>query len=147
MKKLMLVSDESILGGCARSGVAEVVDSLGNALTEDYAVSVVCPDGNGVWAQMAANLRQFSDGVRTCRLFGVDYYLLRHWPDGLVTVAEAVTPDVLHNFAAPELLTATSSVRVHHRSGGLCARARGRSRQLRCGDNGIQGVCQGAAGG
>lgn len=106
MKKLMLVSDESILGGCARSGVAEMVDSLGNALTEDYAVSVVCPDGNGVWAQMAANLRQFSDGVRTCRLFGVDYYLLRHWPDGLVTVAEAVTPDVLHNFAAPELLTA-----------------------------------------
>lgn len=106
MKKLMLVSDESILGGCARSGVAEVVDSLGNALTEDYAVSVVCPDGNGVWAQMAANLRQFSDGVRVCRLFGADYYLLRHWPDGLGTVAEAVAPDVLHNFAAPELLTA-----------------------------------------
>lgn len=106
MKKLMFVTDESILGGCARSGVAEVVDSLGNALTEDYAVSVVCPDGNGVWVQMAANLRQFSDGVRVCRLFGVDYYLLRHWPDGLVTVAEAVAPDVLHNFAAPELLTA-----------------------------------------
>ena len=105
MKKLMLVSDESILGGCARSGVAEVVDSLGNALTEDYAVSVVCPDGNGVWAQMAANLRQFSDGVRTCRLFGVDYYLLRHWPDGLSMVVERTKPDVLHNFAAPELLT------------------------------------------
>ena len=105
MKKLMFVTDESILGGCARSGIAEVVDSLANSVATDYAVTVVCPDGNSVWAQMAANLRQFSDGVRTCRLFGVDYYLLRRWPDGLNMVVEHTKPDVLHNFAAPELLT------------------------------------------
>lgn len=105
MKKLMFVTDESILGGCARSGVAEVVDSLANSVATDYAVTVVCPDGNSVWAQMTANLRQFSDGVRTCRLFGVDYYLLRRWPDGLNIVVEHTKPDVLHNFAAPELLT------------------------------------------
>ena len=105
MKKLMFLTDESILGGCARSGIAEVVDSLANSVATDYAVTVVCPDGNSVWAQMAANLRQFSDGVRTCRLFGVDYYLLRRWPDGLNMVVEHTKPDVLHNFAAPELLT------------------------------------------
>lgn len=105
MKKLMFVTDESILGGCARSGVAEVVDSLANSVTADYAVTVVCPDGNGVWARMAANLRQVSDGIRFCRLFGVDYYLLRRWPDGLSMVVENTKPDVLHNFAAPELLT------------------------------------------
>lgn len=105
MKKLMFVTDESILGGCARSGVAEVVDSLANSVAADYAVTVVCPDGNGVWARMAANLQQVSDGVRFCRLFGVDYYLLRRWPDGLSMVVENTKPDVLHNFAAPELLT------------------------------------------
>lgn len=105
MKKLMFVTDESILGGCARSGVAEVVDSLANSVTADYAVTVVCPDGNSVWARMAANLRQVSDDVRFCRLFGVDYYLLRRWPDGLSMVVENTKPDVLHNFAAPELLT------------------------------------------
>lgn len=43
MKKLMFVTDESILGGCARSGVAEVVDSLANSVAADYAVTVVCP--------------------------------------------------------------------------------------------------------
>lgn len=56
-------------------------------------------------ARMAANLQQVSDGVRFCRLFGVDYYLLRRWPDGLNMVVEHTKPDVLHNFAAPELLT------------------------------------------
>lgn len=106
MKKLMILTDESILAGCARSGVAEVADSLANAMTADYAVSVVCPDGNGVFIRMAANLRQIADGVRACRLFGVDYYLLARWPEGLDTVAEAVGPDVLHNFAVPELLGA-----------------------------------------
>ena len=105
MKKLMFVTDESILGGCARSGVAEVVDSLANSVAADYAVTVVCPDGNSVWTRMAANLQQVSDGVRFCRLFGVDYYLLRRWPDGLNMVVEHIKPDVLHNFAAPELLT------------------------------------------
>lgn len=105
MKKLMFLTDESILGGCACSGVAEVVDSLANSVATDYAVTVVCPDGNSVWTRMAANLRQISEGVRTCRLFGVDYYLLRRWPDGLSMVVENTKPDVLHNFAAPELLT------------------------------------------
>ena len=106
MKKLMMLTDESVLAGCARSGVAEVADSLANAMAADYAVSVVCPDGDGAFVRMAANLRQVADGVRACRLFGVDYYLLRHWPEGLADVAEAVGPDVLHNFAAPELLEA-----------------------------------------
>lgn len=106
MKKLMMLTDESVLAGCARSGVAEVADSLANAMAADYAVSVVCPDGDGAFVRMAANLRQVADGVRACRLFGVDYYLLRRWPEGLDTVVEAVGPDVLHNFAAPELLGA-----------------------------------------
>ena len=106
MKKLMMLTDESILAGCARSGVAEVADSLANAMTADYAVSVVCPDGDGIFVRMAANLRQVADGVRACRLFGVDYYLLRHWPEGLADVASMVGPDVLHNFADPELLGA-----------------------------------------
>lgn len=108
MKKLLILSDESVLAGCARSGVAEVTDSLANAMTADYAVSVVCPDGDGVFVRMASNLRQLSDSVRACRLFGVDYYLLRRWPEGLDGIAQDITPDVLHNFAAPELLDSLS---------------------------------------
>ena len=106
MKKLLILTDESVLGGCAKSGVAEVADSLANAMTPDYAVSAVCPDGDSVFIRMAANLRQYADGVRACRLFGVDYYLVDRsgWPDRAAELAGELAPDVLHNFAAPELL-------------------------------------------
>lgn len=105
MKKLLILTDESVLAGCARSGVGEVADSLANAMTPDYAVSVVCPDGDGVFVHMAANLRQYAAGVRSCRLFGVDYYLVAcsNWPDMALALVEELAPDVLHSFAAPEL--------------------------------------------
>lgn len=109
MKKLLILTDESVLAGCARSGVAEVADSLANAMTADYAVSVVCPDGDGVFVRMASNLRQLSDGVRVCRLFGVDYYLLHRWPNGMDGIARDIAPDILHSFAAPELIDSLSA--------------------------------------
>lgn len=106
MKKLLILTDESVLAGCARSGVAEVADSLANAMTPDYAVSVVCPDGDGMFVRLAANLRQHADGVRTCKLFGVTYYLIRRalWPDHVPVLVDELAPDILHSFTAPELL-------------------------------------------
>ena len=106
MKKLLILTDESVLAGCARSGVGEVADSLANAMTPDYAVNVVCPDGDGIFIRMAANLRQYAAGVRVCRLFGVDYYLVDRplWPDRVLALVEELGPDILHSFAAPELL-------------------------------------------
>lgn len=106
MKKLLILTDESVLGGCAKSGVAEVADSLANAMTPDYTVSVVCPDGGGVFVRMAANLRPYAEGVRTCRLFGVDYYLVDRpfWPERALALVDGLAPDILHSFAAPELL-------------------------------------------
>ena len=105
MKKLLILTDESVLGGCARSGVGEVADSLANAMTPDYAVNVVCPDGGGIFIRMAANLRQYAAGVRACRLFGVDYYLIDRalWPDRALVLVDELAPDILHSFAAPEL--------------------------------------------
>lgn len=106
MKKLLILTDESVLGGCARSGVAEVADSLANAMTPDYSVSVACPDGDGVFVRMAANLRPYAEGVRTCRLFGVDYYLVDRalWTERVLALVDELAPDILHSFAAPELL-------------------------------------------
>lgn len=107
MKKLLFLTDESVLGGCAKSGVGEVVDSLANAMTSDYTVSIICPDGDGIFIRMAANLRQYKEGVRTCRLFGVDYYLVNRsaWPDKALQIADELNADILHNFAAPELIS------------------------------------------
>lgn len=106
MKRLLILTDESILGGCAKSGVAEVADSLANAMTDTYAVCVVCPDGQSNFVDLAGNLRQYANGVRACRLFGVDYYLIdrRDWPDRALALVDKLEPDILHSFAAPELL-------------------------------------------
>ena len=106
MKNLLILTDESVLAGCARSGVGEVADSLANAMADTYRVYVVCPDGQSNFADLAANLRQYAAGVRACRLFGVDYYLVDRalWPERALALVEELGPDILHSFAAPELL-------------------------------------------
>ncbi|MCD8097005.1 MAG: glycosyltransferase [Lachnospiraceae bacterium] len=111
MKKLVILADESVLAGCARSGVAEVADSLANAMTGDCEVSVVCPNGNEKFLQFSGNLRQYKDGVRTCRLFGVTYYAVSRkiWPDKAMELVDELAPDIFHNFAAPELLESLSA--------------------------------------
>lgn len=106
MKNLLILTDESVLAGCARSGVGEVADSLANAMTDTYRVYEVCPDGQSNFADLAANLRQYAAGVRACRLFGVDYYLIDRalWPDRALALVEELESDILHSFAVPELL-------------------------------------------
>lgn len=108
MRKLLILTDESILAGCPKSGVAEVADSLANAMTEDYAVSVVAPDGNGMFVRLSGDGVSVRDGVRRVRMFGVDYYLVlrSRWAELAPLVASDLAPDVFHNFSAPELLEA-----------------------------------------
>lgn len=104
--RILYIADESVIGGVVRSGVAEVADSLANAVAETEQVSVICPDGDSLFLRMAFGLRQ-EDGYRTCRLLGVDYYLLPRGGDFLTraaALADKLEPEVLHNFAAPELL-------------------------------------------
>lgn len=106
--KILYVSDESVIGGVVRSGVAEAVDSLANAVAEDSAleVAMICPDGNSTFIRMAFGVRQ-ETGYRSCKLLGVTYYLLPAGKDFLARaakLADTLEPDVLHNFAEPELL-------------------------------------------
>lgn len=106
--KILYVSDESVIGGVVRSGVAEAVDSLANAVAEDSEmdVAMICPDGNSTFIRMAFGVRQEA-GYRSCKLLGVTYYLLPAGKDFMAraaALADTLEPDVLHNFAEPELL-------------------------------------------
>lgn len=107
MKKLVMLSVESVFSGRVLSGMAEMVDSMANALSKDYKVSIVCPDGDSIFARTASNLRVIEDGVRTCRFSAVDYYLIQPemWLEKVVDVAENLQPDILHNFAEPEIIS------------------------------------------
>lgn len=104
MKKLLILTDESVLAGCAKSGIAEVADSLANVMVNHYNVSVVCPDGGGFFVRAAADLHKYSEGVRTCRIFGVNYYLVSKLSNKTTSLIDELKPDILHNFAAPEIL-------------------------------------------
>lgn len=106
MKKLVMVTHESVFSGWVKTGMAEMVDSLANALGRDYAVTIICYDGNGTFARTASNLRTVEPGVRTCRFSSVDYILVRSevWEEKVPALVERLAPDILHNFAEPELL-------------------------------------------
>lgn len=106
MKKLVMLSHESVFSGNVKSGMAEMVDSLANSLSQQYAVTIVCINGHGTFARAAANLRTIKSGVQTCRFSAVDYYMLDRvmWPNYVADIVNELKPDILHNFAEPELL-------------------------------------------
>lgn len=105
MKTLCILTAESVLAGTARSGVGEVADSVANVMTDRCRVTVVCPDGDSVYIRMADNLSERRDGVRRCRLFGVDYVLVERarWPEKALRVIGELRPDVLHSFAPADI--------------------------------------------
>lgn len=106
MKKLVIISPESVYSGWVKTGMAELGDSLANSLAKDYAVTLICKDGNGAFARTASNMREPEPGVRVCRFSLVDYYRIKPdlWSDKVAGLVDSLAPDIVHNFAEPELL-------------------------------------------
>lgn len=106
MKKLVIVSTESVFSGCIRSGMAEMTDSMANALSTSYAVTVICHNENGVMSQAVANLHVLEEGVKKCRLSAVDYLLVepKVWKEKVVALIDQLHPDILHNMSEPSLI-------------------------------------------
>ena len=102
MKKLVIVSNESVFAGSAKTGVGEMTDSLANSLAKDYSTCVICPDGHGILTKIPGNMRRRGNHIRTCRVFGVTYYLvdMAKWPALGWETSDSLTPDILHNLAA-----------------------------------------------
>lgn len=86
--------------------MAELVDSLANSLGQDYKVTVVCPDGNGMLSRTVSDIRAVESGVKTCRFSCVDYYMIQQdmWPRKAIDIINKIKPDIFHNLADPELL-------------------------------------------
>ena len=103
MKKLVICSNESIVGGKFSTGVGEVSDSLGISLSKDYEVTVVCPDGNGTIARTAGKPVDIAEGVRGCTLLGARFLLCKN-KDAMVRAIEMTAPDILLNFGDADLI-------------------------------------------
>lgn len=104
MKKLALIANESVFSGSAKTAVGETVDSLANAIGKKYDTYVICPDGYGILTKFPQNMRKFGPYVRTCKVFGVTYYLInqQHWPELGWEVVNTIKADILHNFSDVE---------------------------------------------
>jgi len=101
VKKLVLIAEESIFSGVVKCGMAELVDSLANSLGQNYEVTVVCPDGDGVLAKTVSDIRTIEYGVKSCRFSCVDYYMIKPnmWPDKAIDVVNRLKPDIFHNMS------------------------------------------------
>ena len=109
MKKLLIVSAESIFAGNTNTGIADVTDGLATSMTGKYHVSVVTRNGTGPFMKQA-DKRLSPEGFYKARLFNVDYYLINpeHWEELLPRVIDLVSPDILHNLYTPELIDKVS---------------------------------------
>ena len=101
MKKLCIVSEDSIIAGFARSGIAEVSDSLAVSLTDEYEVSVICIDGNSSYVKLANSVEDVEDGIRLCRLFKVNFFLVdsNRYEQLMHKLLISIRPDIVHVFA------------------------------------------------
>lgn len=109
MKKLVMISHESVFAGVVRTGVAEMVDSIANAMSQNYEVSLICHDGNGILSRTVGSFKEIKSGVRMCRFSNVDYYLVdpSRWIVNCSILIQQINPDILHNFAEPEISKVT----------------------------------------
>ena len=105
MKKLVMLSHESVFAGIVNTGMAEMVDSIANAMSFDYEVSLICHDGNGILARTIGDFTTVKSGVRMCKFSNVNYYLVNpeHWIANCSILIRQIKPDILHNFAEPEI--------------------------------------------
>ena len=75
MKKIIIFSEESIFSGIIKCGIAEVVDSLANCLTDAYEVSIICKDGGAAVGKKAADIIDFAPNVKYAKFLKINYYI------------------------------------------------------------------------
>ena len=100
MKKIIFLTETSVFAGKIDSGVAEVVDTLANSLTDQYEVTVVCKDGGGGIAYMVNNLFLYSERILYTRFAQVHYYLVdaENWDNDVFYLLQSLETDIFHNF-------------------------------------------------
>lgn len=107
MKKIVYISNESMIAGNGKCGIADVVDGLSNACCKLFDTYVVT-EYHGGYITKVMKTTDVMDGVHTMKVLGVTYYLIEPqlWDELVPLVVDMLEPDIIHNFAQPEILQA-----------------------------------------
>lgn len=101
MKKLVILSEESIFSGILKSGVAEVVDTLANSLTSNYEVSIICPNGGGTIPFLFQDVYQYNEYTQYTQFSQVHYYMIDqdNFYNNAKNLLKTIEMDIFHNFS------------------------------------------------
>lgn len=107
MKRLCILSEESIVSGSAMTGVGEMADSIGNIMSTLYETFIVTVDGAGMLAKVSPQTEVIRPGVKKCRMFGSTYFLIHRskWLTEAPAVVRELAPDILQSFVEPGMIS------------------------------------------
>ena len=96
MKKMTILSKESVFGGYLASNLGELADSLAVSLTSNYNVSLVCIGAQRSFFQKLLSLQK-SAKTSKLRFAKIDYYFVekQNWESSF-DIIEQIKPDILH---------------------------------------------------
>jgi hypothetical protein len=92
MKKLTMISKESVFSGYVKCGMAELADTLANSLAENYNVNLIVANGGSRMPIIAGGLKKYSEGISTIRFAKVNYYIidLNVWEEKSIEIANSL---------------------------------------------------------
>lgn len=99
MKKLVMLSKESVFSGYVRCGMAELADSLANALTSNYEVHLIVANGKSRFPEITGQVKEKEPGVKTLKFSRVNYYIidLILWPQKPIEIINQLQAEIFHN--------------------------------------------------
>lgn len=99
MKKLVILSKESVFSGYVKCGNAELSDSLAVSLSENYEVTLIVGNGLSRLPYIAGQVVEKEKGVLYTRFSKVNYYIidLNLWPSKPIELINSIKPDIFHN--------------------------------------------------
>ena len=109
MKKLAILSKESVFGGYLVSNLGELADSLAVSLTSNYEVSLICVGTQFSFSQKLLKLQNILSAPRV-RFAKINYYFLdlNDW-DKRFEMVQKINPDILHIMSDVEDITKLKS--------------------------------------
>lgn len=106
MKKLVILSKESVFSGYIKCGMAELADSLAVSMTDDYDVSLIVVKGDNIIPALTGMTREIESGVFHINFARVHYYMINKdiWSSKSIELINRIKPDIFHNMDEPEVL-------------------------------------------